>query len=234
MVRFLAIAAVLLASIPAQAGCRLALLLALDVSSSVDEDEDRLQRLGLANALISPEVEQAFLSDPGQSVALAIYEWSGRYQQDILLDWVELHGPGDLLNVAEAIRSSKRSYAEFPTAIGYSLGYAASLFQRAPTCLFQTLDVSGDGINNEGFEPRLAYRNFPLAEVTVNGLTIGNGGDDLVGYYTSELIKGPGSFVEVARDFDDFEAAMRRKLVRELETRAIGLAPSVPTERSEG
>ena len=109
MVRFLAIAAVLLASIPAQAGCRLALLLALDVSSSVDEDEDRLQRLGLANALISPEVEQAFLSDPGQSVALAIYEWSGRYQQDILLDWVELHGPGDLLNVAEAIRSSRIS-----------------------------------------------------------------------------------------------------------------------------
>ena len=234
LVKGFVIAALSLGALPADAACRLALLLALDISSSVDENEDRLQRLGLANALISPEVQKAFLSDPGQSVAFSVYEWSGRYQQDVLLDWYQVQGPADLLAVAETIRNSKRSYAEFPTAIGYSLGYAASLFRSAPPCLFQTLDVSGDGINNEGFEPRLAYKNFPLAEVTVNGLTIGGADDNLVEYYTRELIKGPGSFVETARDFNDFEAAMRRKLVRELETRAIGTAPLPTSSTSEG
>ncbi len=230
MVRLVAscLLACLLAA-PVAANCRLALVLALDISSSVDEDEDRLQRLGLANALISPEVQRAFLSDPGQSVALAVFEWSGRYQQDMTLDWRQIDDGEDLQAVAQAIRDSQRRYAEFPTAIGYALGYAAGIFAKAPPCLFQTLDVSGDGINNEGFAPQLAYRNFPLGEVTVNGLTIGGGEDDLAGYYRRELIKGPGAFVEEARGFEDFETAMRRKLVRELETRAIGMAPVAPS-----
>ena len=210
---------------PAEAGCRLALALGLDISSSVDADEDRLQRLGLANALASPEVQAALLSVPGETVALAVFEWSGRYQQDVTLDWRLLATQADVLAAASQIRSSRRRYAEFPTAIGYALGYAAGVFAQAPPCLFQTLDVSGDGINNDGFAPRLAYANFPLNEVTVNGLTIGGGADDLAGYYRRELIKGPGAFVEEARDFLDFERAMRRKLVRELEARAIGSAP---------
>ncbi len=236
MVRLLAVLFLLVAA-PAGAECRLALALGLDISSSVDQDEDRLQRLGLANALSAPEVIEALLSDPGQSVALAVFEWSGRYQQDVTLDWRLITSRADILAAANTIRSSKRRYAEFPTALGFALGYAAGVFRDAPPCLFQTLDVSGDGINNDGFPPRLAYENFPLDEVTVNGLTIGMGGtgDDLVGYYRRELIKGPGAFVEEARDFQDFERAMRRKLVRELETRAIGMAPvSGPTAGPKG
>lgn len=210
---------------PAVAECRLALALGLDISSSVDAEEDQLQRLGLANALASPEVQRAILSVPGESVAIAVFEWSGRYQQDVILPWRLLSSPAQILSAANDIRLSKRSYTEFPTAIGYALGYAAGVLADAPPCLFQTLDMSGDGINNEGFTPNLAYRNFPLAEVTVNGLVIGGAQDDLVGYYRREIIKGPGSFVEAARDFNDFERAMRRKLVRELQARSIGLAP---------
>ncbi|MGC9371561.1 MAG: DUF1194 domain-containing protein, partial [Paracoccaceae bacterium] len=71
----------------AQGVCRLALLLALDVSSSVDAGEDRLQREGLAAALLSPAVTEALLETPDAPVALAAYEWSGRYQQKVLLDW---------------------------------------------------------------------------------------------------------------------------------------------------
>jgi len=211
---------------PVSADCRLALALGLDISSSVDAAEDRLQRRGLARALASPEVQDALLSVPGQSVALAVFEWSGRYQQDVILPWRLVQTPGDLLSAALYIERSQRSYTEFPTAIGYALGFAASVFKQAPPCLFQTLDMSGDGINNEGFTPEIAYRNFPLAEITVNGLVIGGGADDLVGYYRRELIKGPGAFVEVAADFNDFERAMRRKLVRELEARTIGSAPA--------
>ncbi|MDJ0631225.1 MAG: DUF1194 domain-containing protein [Rhodobacter sp.] len=207
------------------AECRLALALALDISSSVDQDEDRLQRIGLANALASPQVQAAILSVPGETVALAVFEWSGRYQQDITLTWRVLASRADILAAASEIRRSRRRYAEFPTALGYALGFAASVFADAPRCLFKTLDVSGDGVNNDGFAPRLAYENFPLDEVTVNGLSIGGQEDDLAGYYRRELIKGPGAFVEEAADFHDFERAIRRKLVRELETRAIGWLP---------
>jgi len=208
---------------PAGAGCRLALALGLDISSSVDQDEDRLQRIGLADALAAPEVQAAILGVPGQQVALMVFEWSGRYQQDVTVDWRLLATRADIQAVAEEVRASRRRYAEFPTALGFALGYAAGLFQAAPPCLFYTLDVSGDGVNNDGFAPRLAYRNFPLDEVTVNGLTIGGAADDLAGYYRRELIKGPGAFVEEASDFNDFERAMRRKLVRELQARTIGM-----------
>ena len=157
----------------AQAECRLALALGLDISSSVDPAEDRLQRQGLAAALTAPEIVEALLSVPGQDVALAVFEWSGRYQQDMTLDWRLLQSRADILAAARAIAGSKRRYAEFPTAIGFALGYAAGVFRAAPPCQYLTLDMSGDGRNNEGFSPVLAYRNFPLDEVTVNGLVIG-------------------------------------------------------------
>jgi len=228
LVRISALAAAIwagLAAAPAQAACRLALALALDISSSVDPNEDALQRNGLAAALLAPEIRAAILADPDRPVALAVFEWSGRYQQDMILDWRLLRGPGDIAAAAAAIRDSRRSYAEFPTALGYALGYAASVFRAAPQCLFRTLDVSGDGTNNEGFAPALAYANFPLAGITVNALAIGGQEDGLAEYYRRELLRGPGAFVEEAQDYTDFERAMRRKLARELESRVIGQAP---------
>jgi len=213
----------------AGAECRLALALGLDVSSSVDAAEDRLQREGLAAALTADDIVEAVLALPGQEVALAVFEWSGRYQQDLLLDWTPLNSRDDIFAAASRIARSERRYTEFPTAIGYALGYAAGLFADAPPCLFQTLDMSGDGRNNDGFAPDLAYRNFSMAAITVNGLVIGGDDEDLAGYYARDVIKGPGAFVETARDFVDFERAMRRKLLRELEVRAIG-ALEVPRE----
>jgi len=213
------------AAAAAQGACRLALLLALDVSSSVDSGEDRLQREGLAAALLSPAVTEALLETPGAPVALAAYEWSGRYQQKILLDWQLITTVGALQRAASTIRNSTRSHDAYPTALGYGLGYAARVFQRAPGCLFRTLDVSGDGINNEGFGPDLAYANFPLGGVTVNALVIGGAtGDDraVFDYYSENVIRGPGAFAETARDYTDYERAMRRKLERELRSRVVG------------
>lgn len=205
---------------PALAECRLALLLALDISSSVDAAEDRLQREGLAAALVSDEVVQAILSVPGRHVSLAVFEWSGRYQQNVTLGWRALRSEADIVNAAGSITSSRRPYIEFPTALGYAMGYAASVFATAPPCAAQTLNVSGDGENNEGFGPRLAYKHFPLADVTVNGLVIGDA-EDLKGYYQREVIKGPGAFVIEARDFLGFQEAMTRKLVRETSMLAV-------------
>ncbi len=231
MVR-LALVICLVAS-PVWAECRLALLLALDVSSSVDGIEDRLQRQGLANALASDEVREAVLSIPGMTVALAVFEWSGRNQQVLVLPWRILVKPEDVFEAAAEIRASTRSHSEYPTAIGYALGFAASIFRDAPACHRKTLDVSGDGVNNEGFEPRLAYKHFQLSDVTVNALTIGGRREDLAGYFRRELIRGPGAFVEQAYGFQDFERAMRRKLVRELRTVFISQA-QLPEAEGDG
>jgi hypothetical protein len=209
---------------PAQA-CRLALLLAVDVSSSVDASEDILQRGGLATALISPDVQAAFLASP-DPVALAAFEWSGRYNQEILLDWTIIRNAKDLTIAAETIGLSKRSHNDFPTAMGYALGYGANMFRRAPACLFKTLDMAGDGANNEGFEPAQAYAEFDFAQITVNGLVV-NAADyeaevDLIPYYQNNVLHGPGAFLEIAQGFEDYERAMRRKLEREVKPRAIG------------
>ena len=209
--------------------CRLALVLAIDVSSSVDAREDALQRGGLARALQAPEVVDAFFAG-SEPVALAAFEWSGRYNQAILLDWTLIRSPDGLADAANQIARSTRSQTEFPTSLGYALGFASTLLARAPSCLFQTVDVAGDGENNDGFGPAEAYIAFPFDGVTVNGLVV-NGADFegemmLVPYYENQVIRGPGAFVEVANGFEDYENAMRRKLLRELSVMAIGGIPT--------
>jgi hypothetical protein len=220
-----AVACLALAGPAAAVECRLALALALDVSSSVDEAEDRLQRGGLAAALIAPEVQAAMFATD-LPVALTVYEWSGRYNQALLVDWRLIRSPVDLLSVAETVGLSRRGHADSPTAMGYALGYGAGLLARAPSCLFRTIDMAGDGLNNEGFPPRTAYAEFPFAGVTVNGLVVNvaavGAKVSLIDFYRAEVLHGPGAFLEVAQGFDDYQRAMRRKLVRELEPRAIG------------
>ena len=215
--------------------CRLALALAMDVSSSVNPAEDALQRRGLARALLSPDVERAFFIAP-QPVALAVYEWSGRYNQQVLLDWTLIETPEDLYAAAAILAESERSTTKFPTAMGYALGFGATLFQSAPRCLYNTLDMSGDGKNNEGFGPEEAYNAFDFRDIVVNGLAINaaefEAETDLVPYYRTEVLHGPGAFLEIATGFEDFERAMRRKLERELSPPALGALPTPKDTRT--
>ncbi|NNE87009.1 MAG: DUF1194 domain-containing protein [Silicimonas sp.] len=230
--RWLALALVAFAWVPAPAlACRLALLLAMDVSSSIDEREYLLQRHGLAAALLAPEVQEAFLRDR-DPVALSVFEWSGQRNQRMVIDWIMIRTTADLQVAAQRLSTPQRAERLFPTSLGSALGYAAGQLERAPRCSRKTLDVSGDGKNNDGFPPASAYRHFPFQRVVVNALAIGGAQDlqDLVGYFAAEVIKGPGAFVETAFDHDDFERAMRRKLERELRPLAVGNAPvSEPT-----
>jgi hypothetical protein len=206
------------------AGCRLALVLALDVSSSVDAREYELQRKGLAAALLSPDVRHAILHGAPGVVALAIYEWSGERQQQLHLDWTLLDSEARLLSVAQGIAGMERSFTEFPTSMGPALGYAARLLRRAPRCTRQVVDVSGDGVNNYRFGPHEAYRHFPFDGVTVNGLVILGDDPDVLDYYGREVLRGPGAFLEVAQGFEGFETAMRRKLTREIGDIVLGEA----------
>lgn len=210
-----------LAAGPAAAYCRLALTLAIDVSSSVNEDEYELQKRGLTTALTSPDVVDALFRIPGAWVALHVYEWSGRYQQDVVLDWVELRTPADLDAAVARIAAGSRTYAEFPTAMGYALAFGTFALRNAPECERKVIDVSGDGVNNDGFPPFMAARNHDFTDTTVNGLVIGED-PELMRYYRNYLIMGPGAFVEHARRFEDFGDAMERKLVRELGVPELG------------
>lgn len=208
------------------AQCRLALLLGLDISSSVDADEDFLQRGGIAAALTAPEVENAFLQ-AGLPVALAVFEWSGRYNQRVLLDWALIDSPATLARAAGIVASTKRSYREFPTAMGTALDFAAKMFERGPDCYRRTIDIAGDGENNEGHGPQIAYESAAFDRITVNGLVVINAADfqsadRLTAFYQSQVLHGPGAFLIVADSFDDYERAMREKLERELTPAAIG------------
>ena len=206
-----------LAEANAAKGCSLALAFALDVSSSVDETEHQMQRAGLAGALQDPEVRQAILSRPAP-VTLAAYEWSGEWRQSLLAGWHLIESDADLTAFAVGVLQPPRGETGFPTAIGAAVGFGATLLQEVPKCERQVLDVSGDGANNDGYPPKIAYRHFPISGVTINGLVIETPGSDVVEYYVTEVIRGPGAFVEISYGFEDYERAMKKKLLRELQS----------------
>ena len=139
----------------------------------MDAREYRLQTEGLAAALVAPEVRAAFLAVPGQPVMLHVFEWSGWQQQEVRQDWVTIAGEGDLVEVAARLAAQARSFEQFPTALGFALLFGGRALAERTDCARRTLDVSGDGTNNDGVSPEMARRESPLAGVTVNGLVIG-------------------------------------------------------------
>lgn len=204
------------------ARCGLSLVLAMDTSSSVDDGEYALQMNGLANALVDAEVLQA-IADVG-GIQLYAFEWNGRYNQREIVPWSYLYLPGDVIDQATKIQRHVRGREDLPTALGYALGHASTKLQEAPLrCARQVVDVSGDGVNNEGFEPHAAYTNFNFDQVQVNGLVITGALPDPVAYYQRHVRFGAGAFVEIANGFDDFETTMKRKLIREIRGAALSM-----------
>lgn len=220
------LAALLGVASPVLAGeCRLALVLALDVSTSVDEPEEQLQREGLAHALTSPEVVRAFLA--GDPVALYIFQWSGvASQAPMLPGWVIVDSAEDLVWAAQVLADNERVNSRSKTAIGAALTHASEAFSAGPACHARTVDVSGDGRSNDGVQPYEVYRAHSLDGVTVNALIVGEVSDigsqnyeqgrRLVAWFEAEILRGPGAFWIMADGYEDYERAMRVKLLREL------------------
>jgi hypothetical protein len=209
----------------AQAACRQALVMGLDVSGSVDGAEYRLQLEGLARALESSEVQAMALAMPQAPIRVAVFEWGGAAQQRLLVDWTGLQTPGDMARVAVQLRTAKIRYDDPNTAIGSAILRGAEML-RAQDCWQKTLDISGDGPSNTGPHPGHLSK-ASIGGITVNGLVVGprsraNTTKDLSdvtslqAYYERHVIRGPGAFVETARDYEDFADAMQRKLQREL------------------
>ena len=139
-----------LASAAAAGDCRLALVLAMDVSESVDAHKDRLQREGLARALLAPNVVRAFLT--GDHVALYVFEWSDLATQTAIVPgWQMIRTEEDLARLAGLVAASRRSNST-------ALAHAASALAEAPNCRAHTIDVAGDGWSNNGHSPKFIYR----------------------------------------------------------------------------
>lgn len=228
----------LMAGPGAAESCRQALALGLDVSGSVDPTEYWLQRGGLAAALTTPEVADAFLAVPGAPVSLFVFEWSGVGYQKVLVPWTPIVSVADLKRAAAAMQAVPRRRGENATGIGAAVLFAGQAFAQVPACWKRTLDLSGDGKNNDGPGPEMLGEETGLADVTINALVIAadpaSDADmtqariaELVAYFQRNVIRGPGAFTEVAIGFREFEAAMKRKLLREVDVPAVsGLARS--------
>lgn len=230
---------------PAEAACRLALALGLDVSGSVDDRDYKLQMHGLAEALSAPDVQSAFLTVPETPVALAVYEWSASSYQRTIIDWRLVDSPGTLDQITAELRAWARRPTPEATGLGAALSYGARLIEAGPTCWDRTLDISGDGKNNDWPVPERLRASGEIAWLRVNALVIApaftgtqdrtdSGVAELSSYFQRVVIQGPGAFVEVALGFEDYGEAMRRKLLRELSTLPLGhLPPPLPTRRAD-
>lgn len=237
MIRQAVLCLVLALPLPAAAACRQALALGLDVSGSVDGGEYRMQLDGLAAALRDPRVAAALLAMPGAPVRLAVFEWSGPGYQRTLADWTELGDAATIDRLAAGLNETARAPAPPGTALGAAMEFGAALLSRQPRCWKRTLDISGDGRHNTGPHPRAVRDRLAAQGLTVNALAIGADAPRstdtrqeeiaaLSAYFRAWVITGPGAFVETAIGFEDYRAAMTRKLLRELQGPVLsGLLP---------
>lgn len=206
----------------------LLLVLAADVSRSVDARKFQLQREGYAAALADPRVLKAISSGMNGKIAVCLVEWSGLSSQKVVIDWTLIDGPKAAQQFGDRLLETPRSFAD-RTSISGGISFALAQFPRAPfEAKRRTIDVSGDGTNNSGVDVRQARDDAVGQGITVNGLAIlsehplpwnpehTNPPGGLANYYRENVIGGPGAFVMEAKDFDSFGQAIINKLVAEV------------------
>jgi hypothetical protein len=216
----LVIAAAVLAASMAAAAARtidLALVLAVDVSGSVNAERFELQRQGYAKAFASREVIDAIASGENRTIAVTLVEWSGATHQRQMVGWTIISDANSAIAFGSAISETPRAFADW-TSISGALDFALALFDQVEgvTPLRRVIDVSGDGINNNGRPINDARSDAVNAGVTINGLPILSEYPTLDDYYRDNVIGGPSSFVVAVSDFDGFGSAILGKLVREI------------------
>ena len=206
----------------------LLLVLAADVSRSVDEREFRLQREGFAAAMVDPRVVQAMTGGPTGRIAVAFVEWASEFEQRVVVDWAPIANESDAQAVSGRILGAPRSFWG-RTSISAAIEFSMAALARSP---FQSerrvIDVSGDGTNNSGAEVS-AVRDAAIAKgVTINGLVILSdeplptnpththppGG--LKAYFENNVIGGPDAFVLEAQGFETFGQSIISKLIKEI------------------
>jgi hypothetical protein len=220
------------------------LILAVDVSYSMDMDELAVQREGYAQAIVSKEFLQALKTGPTGKISVTYFEWAATNDQKIIIPWRVIDGPETADAVADEIMKTPIRRAS-RTSISGAIYFAMPLFDANPyRGLRRVIDISGDGANNNG-SPVTIARDTALARgITINGLPImvkepsysTMDIDNLDFYYEDCVIGGPGSFVVPIKDRDKFREAIRSKLILEVANRmperrivpVAGKEPRVP------
>jgi hypothetical protein len=231
IVRGLALCALILAQVPnarADEDVDLLLVLAVDVSRSIDQPKFLLQRDGYAAAVSNRGVLEAIRSGPHQKIALEFVEWSGYGAQKVVIDWTAIDGPDAARRFGDQVVEAPRSFAD-RTSISGGIEFAAAQLERSPfKAPRHIIDVSGDGTNNAGREVAAARDDVVGKGVILNGLVIltdsqllfnaehTNPPGGLEKYYRENVIGGPGAFVMVAEVFNAFGKAIIKKLIAEI------------------
>ena len=206
----------------------LLLVLAADVSRSVDSQKFQLQREGYAAALADPRVIYAIQSGRRGRIGVLFLEWSGFGNQKVVIDWTVVDGPRAAQAFGDRLLESPRSFAD-RTSISGGIDAAVAQLARAPfEAQRRTIDVSGDGTNNAGRDVGLARDEALALGISINGLVIlsenplpwnpehTNPPGGLTKYYRDNVIGGPGSFVLEAKDFNSFGEAIVKKMIAEI------------------
>lgn len=197
--------------------CTLALILAIDVSGSVDRDEYRLQMDGLAEAFRTEDIAAAINSDGATGIYTTVVQWSGATRHRQIVPWRWLTDFDSVKQFANEIAVQPRAFRIYSTGIGEALAFSWSRFSGEPaTCRRRVIDVSGDGPSNEGRDPAATRTAMVADGITINGLAILDAEPGLKSYYEANVIGGAASFVMTANSFKDYPDAIRRKLIREI------------------
>jgi hypothetical protein len=200
------------------------LVLAVDVSYSMDPDEQALQREGYITGITSSEFLQALQQGANGKVAITYFEWAGPFDQKIIVPWRLIDGPDSAAAVAREIASAPYRSAS-RTSISGALGFAKPLFDASGyRGIRRVIDVSGDGANNSGPLLTPVRDDVLAAGMTINGLPImlkrPNLGsidiENLDVYYEDCVIGGPAAFVIPIQERNQFKVATRTKLVLEV------------------
>ena len=201
----------------------LKLILATDVSRSINSEEARIQREGMADAFANPEVIKAIQSGALGRIAVAMIDWSSPQLDRVVLDWTIVKDKASAMALSEKIRSIPRTFGQ-RTSISSALELGSLLIESSAKDIVATrrvIDVSGDGPNNDGNPLKEAHDKTVANGIVINGLPVmdenANGYyPDLDKYYAGCVVGGRGAFVVVVKSFADFGAAMRHKLILEV------------------
>jgi hypothetical protein len=200
------------------------LVLAVDISYSMDPEEQALQREGYQQALTSPEFLRALREGINGKVAVTYFEWAGNFDRRVIVPWRLIDGPDSADAVAAEIGRQQTRRAS-RTSISGALEFAQPLFDNSGyRGVRRVIDVSGDGTNNQGTLVVPARDKVLAAGITINGLPImlkrprwsTMDIPDLDVYFEDCVIGGPGAFIVPVREREKFKEAIRRKLVLEI------------------
>jgi hypothetical protein len=207
----------LIAPAPAQTAVDLQLVLALDVSGSVNQARFELQKQGYAAAFRNPQVLEAIRSGVNKGIAVTMVQWSDPMIQTQVVPWTIISDERSAEAFAAAVENTQREPFSGSTSISGAIDYSVMLLLKSPYAgSRKVIDVSGDGANNRGRPAAEARDDAVRAGIVINGLPILALESDLAHYYWDNVIGGPGAFIVVAESFETFGDAILRKLVAEV------------------